>query len=42
MNDSEPNERFKPIVGISVIQVKSNTPGYYCYVVNIDFGVLVN
>jgi hypothetical protein len=42
MNDSEPNERFKPIVGISVIQVKSNTPGYNCYVVNIDFGVLVN
>jgi hypothetical protein len=42
MMDSEPNERFKPIVGISVIQVKSNTPGYYCYVVNIDFGVLVN
>lgn len=41
-NDSEPNERFKLIVGISVIQVKSVIPKYNCYVVNIDFGVLVN
>ena len=40
MTDFEGNERFKPIVGISVIKVKSNIPGYYCYVVNIDFGVI--
>ena len=40
MNDSEPNERFKLIVGISVIQTISDIPGNYDYVVNIDFGVI--
>ena len=36
----EGDERFKPIVGISVIKVKSEIIGYYKYVVNIDFGVI--
>ncbi len=40
MTDFEGDERFKPIVGISVIKVKSKIPGYYEYVVNIDFGVI--
>ena len=39
MADFDGNEKFKLIVGISVIQVKSDIPGHCCYVVNIDFGV---
>ena len=40
MTDFEGDERFKPIVGISVVKVKSDLPRHNCYVVNIDFGVI--
>ncbi len=40
VTDFGTDKRLKPIVGISVIQVKSDIPGNYKYVVNIDFGVI--
>lgn len=40
VTDFGDDNRLKPIVGISVIQVKCDIPGSYKYVVNIDFGVI--